>query len=215
MRRPSHHRSLPRCSAFPIGRSTPRMPRCPGSLAVRARRSSHGGRHHVGFRLLHFARRRSNRSPSRLLDPSMANRKQVSQGALPRPSTRLPIALIFCAHRLSVHCSAPATDAVRCRAILLTLAVAVIADGFFGHPMAPMNLAGVLPWTYGRAIVVVALLTVGNFFCMACPFTLPARTGASAGVATRPWPRAFADQVARRGSSYIVFLGLRGVRSLG
>jgi cytochrome c oxidase assembly factor CtaG len=76
------------------------------------------------------------------------------------------------------------------QAILLTLALAVIADGFFGHPMAPMNLAGVLPWTYGRALIVVALLAAGNLFCMACPFTLPRELGRRVGRATRYWPRA-------------------------
>jgi ferredoxin len=74
------------------------------------------------------------------------------------------------------------------QAILLVVAVAVIADGFFGHPMAPMNLAGVLPWTYGRAVVVVALFAAGNFFCMACPFTLPRELGRRLGLATRHWP---------------------------
>lgn len=76
------------------------------------------------------------------------------------------------------------------QAILLVLAVAVIADGFFGHPMAPMNLAGVLPWTYARAIVVLTLLSAGNFFCMACPFTLPRELGRRLGLATRHWPHA-------------------------
>jgi cytochrome c oxidase assembly factor CtaG len=74
------------------------------------------------------------------------------------------------------------------QAIMSIIAVAVIADGFLGHPMAPMNLAGVLPWTYGRAIVVVALLAAGNFFCMACPFTLPRELGRRLGLATRRWP---------------------------
>jgi cytochrome c oxidase assembly factor CtaG/polyferredoxin len=76
------------------------------------------------------------------------------------------------------------------QAILLVIAAAVIADGFFGHPMAPMNLAGVLPWTYARAFVVVALLAAGNLFCMACPFTLPRELGRRLGLATRHWPRA-------------------------
>jgi cytochrome c oxidase assembly factor CtaG len=73
---------------------------------------------------------------------------------------------------------------------LLVIAAAVIADGFFGHPMAPMNLAGVLPWTYARAFIVVALLAAGNLFCMACPFTLPRELGRRLGLATRNWPRA-------------------------
>jgi ferredoxin len=74
------------------------------------------------------------------------------------------------------------------QAILFVIAIAVLADGFFGHPMAPMNLAGVLPWTYGRAVVVLALLAAGNFFCMACPFTLPRELGRRLGLTTRHWP---------------------------
>ena len=52
-----------------------------------------------------------------------------------------------------------------------------------------MNLAGILPWTYWRAFVVVALLAAGNFFCMACPFTLR-EIGARVGLRQRSWPRA-------------------------
>jgi ferredoxin len=37
--------------------------------------------------------------------------------------------------------------------------------------------------------VIVALLTAGNFFCMACPFTLPRELGRRLGLATRSWPR--------------------------
>jgi cytochrome c oxidase assembly factor CtaG len=55
----------------------------------------------------------------------------------------------------------------------LVVAAAVILDGFRGHPMAAMNLAGVVPWTYVRALLVLSLLAVGNLFCMVCPFTLP------------------------------------------
>ena len=72
---------------------------------------------------------------------------------------------------------------------LLLLAVAVVADGFFGDRMAAMNLAGVLPWTYWRFFVVVGLLAVGNVFCMACPFMLPRELGRRLGLATRHWPR--------------------------
>ena len=55
---------------------------------------------------------------------------------------------------------------------MLVLAAVVMADGFFGPQVAPLNLAGVLPWIHWRALSVVALLTVGNLFCMSCPFTL-------------------------------------------
>lgn len=75
------------------------------------------------------------------------------------------------------------------QAILLLLAVAVIVDGLTGPLVAPMNLAGVLPWTHWRGLVVLGLLVVGNLFCYACPFTLPRRLARSLVPAGRPWPR--------------------------
>jgi len=74
--------------------------------------------------------------------------------------------------------------------VLLVLALAVIGDGLFGPRMSSMNLAGALPWTYGRALAIIALLAAGNFFCMACPFMLPRELGRRLGLATRRWPRA-------------------------
>ena len=65
---------------------------------------------------------------------------------------------------------------------------AVIVHGLFGHPMAAMNLAGVLPWNIVRALGVLALLFVGNLFCMACPFTLPRELGRQLGWARLRWP---------------------------
>ena len=56
---------------------------------------------------------------------------------------------------------------------LLLLAGAVICDGITGPAVAPMNLAGVLPWIHWRGLVIVGLLIAGNVFCMACPFMLP------------------------------------------
>ncbi len=55
---------------------------------------------------------------------------------------------------------------------LLLLAVLIMVDGWFGPQFGPMNLAGTLPWTHWRGLTVFALLIAGNFFCMACPFTL-------------------------------------------
>ncbi len=63
------------------------------------------------------------------------------------------------------------------QAVSLLVMCIVIAHGFIGHPMAAMNLAGVLPWNIVRALGVLALLFVGNLFCMACPFTLPRELG--------------------------------------
>jgi cytochrome c oxidase assembly factor CtaG len=73
--------------------------------------------------------------------------------------------------------------------IMLALALAVIVDGFRGPQMSPMNLAGVLPWTYWRGLVVLALLIGGNFFCMACPFMLPRELAKRLLPARRAWPR--------------------------
>ena len=79
------------------------------------------------------------------------------------------------------------------QAVLLLIAAAVIVDGFFGHPMGAMNLAGIVPWTYARALFVLALLLVGNLFCMSCPFMLPRelakRVAVRMGFARLPWPQ--------------------------
>ena len=61
--------------------------------------------------------------------------------------------------------------------VMFVLAAAVVADGLRGPRMAPMNLAGVLPWIHWRGLVVLGLLAVGNLFCMACPFMLPRTMG--------------------------------------
>jgi ferredoxin len=74
--------------------------------------------------------------------------------------------------------------------VMLLLAIAVVVDGVRGPQSSSVNLAGVLPWTYWRAFAVVALLAAGNFFCMACPFTLARDLGLRAGWRQRPWPRA-------------------------
>lgn len=79
---------------------------------------------------------------------------------------------------------------------LLLLAIVVVADGFFGPRVASANMAGVLPWTYWRGLSVVALLTVGNIFCMSCPFVL-ARDAARRLVPGRRalhWPRSLRNK---------------------
>ena len=76
------------------------------------------------------------------------------------------------------------------QASMLIIAIAVIVDGIFGPQVSSANLAGILPWTYWRLFVVIALLAAGNFFCMACPFTLFREIGRRLGLRQRPWPRA-------------------------
>jgi cytochrome c oxidase assembly factor CtaG/ferredoxin len=71
---------------------------------------------------------------------------------------------------------------------LLLLALAIVFDGFFGPPIAGMNLAGVLPWIHWRGFVVLGLLASGNVFCMACPFMLPREIARRFRSATLTWP---------------------------
>lgn len=73
--------------------------------------------------------------------------------------------------------------------VLLILALLVLYDGFFGPPLAPKNLAGVLPWVHWRGLVVLALLLAGNLFCFACPFLLPRRLAQRVFRPRRAWPR--------------------------
>src|SRR5580658_8957213 len=72
---------------------------------------------------------------------------------------------------------------------MLLLAVFVAIDGFLGPQIAPINLAGVLPWTHWRGLAVIALLMVGNLFCMACPFTLPRDLARKVAPPRYRWPR--------------------------
>ena len=74
--------------------------------------------------------------------------------------------------------------------VLLLISIAVIADGLFGPQISAANLAGVVPWTWWRALTIVALLAVGNLFCMVCPFMLPRELGRRLGLKPRNWPRA-------------------------
>ena len=76
---------------------------------------------------------------------------------------------------------------------LLALAALVVWDGFTGPQISAMNAAGVLPWTHWRGLTVLALLFVGNLFCMSCPFML-VRDGvrkilSPLGPARLHWPR--------------------------
>ena len=72
---------------------------------------------------------------------------------------------------------------------MFALALLVIADGLFGHQMSSMNLAGVLPWTHWRGLLIISLLVAGNFFCMACPFTLTRDWGRRWLPAGWRWPK--------------------------
>ncbi len=53
---------------------------------------------------------------------------------------------------------------------MLIVSALVIFEGFRGPQVAALNVAGVLPWIHWRALSMLGLLTVGNLFCLACPF---------------------------------------------
>ena len=80
---------------------------------------------------------------------------------------------------------------LRRSAQLLTflLALLVVIDGLLGPQMAAMNLAGVLPWTHWRGLMVIGLLAVGNIFCFACPFNFARELARRILPARWSWPR--------------------------
>ena len=72
---------------------------------------------------------------------------------------------------------------------LLLVALLLIYDGFTGSPRAGENLATIAPWVHYRGLVVIALLLVGNLFCMGCPFTLPRTLAKRLSLRGRRFPR--------------------------
>lgn len=73
--------------------------------------------------------------------------------------------------------------------VMFALAALVIYDGLAGPQLGAMNLAGVLPWIHWRGLLVFGILIAGNFFCFACPFTLPRTLARRRLPAGRAWPR--------------------------
>ncbi len=73
---------------------------------------------------------------------------------------------------------------------LLALALVMIYDGLTGPQLAPQNIATVAAWVHYRGLVVLALLLVGNLFCMSCPFALPRTVARKLSGQGRRWPRA-------------------------
>src|SRR5260221_2128936 len=72
---------------------------------------------------------------------------------------------------------------------MFLMAILIVLDGLFGPQLAPMNAAGVFPWTHWRGFTVLALLVAGNFFCFACPFTFVRDIGRKVFPARWNWPR--------------------------
>ncbi len=155
---------------------------------LRSRRPSNGGGNYVGAGI--------DRVPSAGIDSRDARARAACV------SDSDPVLRAFpvtgpCQSARGIFCERRFLDSIlryrhfrRCvQMAMLLLAVAVAVDGFLGPQVAPLNLAGVLPWTHWRGLAVIALLMAGNLFCMACPFTLP-RDLARKFVAPRyQWPR--------------------------
>ena len=72
--------------------------------------------------------------------------------------------------------------------VLCALAAAVVLDGLFGPGRSAANLAGVLPWTWWRALLFISLLAAGNVFCGVCPFLLPRDLARRLVRPRRRWP---------------------------
>ncbi len=90
------------------------------------------------------------------------------------------------------------------QAAVFLLAMVMIAHAFFGPDLAPKNLAALLTWVHFRGLIVLVLLLAGNFFCMACPFTLP-RELARKWISPRwNWPR----KLRNKGPAIVLFVGV-------
>jgi polyferredoxin len=72
---------------------------------------------------------------------------------------------------------------------LLILSILMIYDGLTGPQVAPQNIATVTAWVHYRGLIVLALLLVGNLFCMSCPFSLPRTLARKLSIRGRRWPR--------------------------
>jgi polyferredoxin len=73
--------------------------------------------------------------------------------------------------------------------VLLLAAALVVADGLFGSALDPTSFATVAIWTHYRGLLVVALLAMGNLFCMGCPFVLARDAGRRVRMPTVTLPR--------------------------
>ena len=89
--------------------------------------------------------------------------------------------------------------------LLLMLALAMMWDGFTGPQQASRNLGTVGAWVQYRGLVVVALLLVGNLFCMGCPFTLPRTLGKRLAIRGRRFPKFLRGKWLAAGGLFTLF----------
>ncbi|MBE2182757.1 MAG: FesM [Anaerolineae bacterium] len=88
---------------------------------------------------------------------------------------------------------------------LLLIALLLIYDGFSGSPMASRNLATITPWVHFRGLAVLALLLVGNLFCMGCPFTIPRTLAKRLSIRGRRFPRVLRNKWIAIGTLFALF----------
>ena len=73
--------------------------------------------------------------------------------------------------------------------VLLITAALIVVHGLFGPQIAPRNLATVLTWVHYRGLLMVALLAIGNVFCMGCPMVLARDAARRVAHFGYRWPR--------------------------
>lgn len=88
---------------------------------------------------------------------------------------------------------------------LLIAAALLIYDGFTGQQNAAQNLATVAPWVHYRGLVVIALLLVGNLFCMGCPFTIPRTLAKHLSIRGRRFPQRLRSKWIAIASLFLMF----------
>ncbi|HVU13606.1 MAG TPA: hypothetical protein VHD90_20140 [Phototrophicaceae bacterium] len=88
---------------------------------------------------------------------------------------------------------------------LLIVALLLIWDGFTGPALASENLATIAPWVHYRGLVVIALLLVGNLFCMGCPFTLTRTLGKKLALRGHRFPKALRNKWLAIAGLFLVF----------
>ncbi|HEX2907449.1 MAG TPA: hypothetical protein VHO69_11345 [Phototrophicaceae bacterium] len=89
---------------------------------------------------------------------------------------------------------------------LAVIAVLLVLDGFTGPPEAARNLATVTPWVHFRGFTVLALLLVGNLFCMGCPFALPRTLAKRLSLRGRRFPKRLRNKWIAIVSLFLLFL---------
>lgn len=87
----------------------------------------------------------------------------------------------------------------------LLIALLLIYDGFTGPQSAARNLATLVPWVHYRGFIVLALLLVGNIFCMGCPFTLPRTLAKRLSLRGRRFPRVLRNKWVSIGGLFGLF----------